>query len=146
MSSREYLDDPTIPDKAELLRRIPSHHFYFDENLGQVRPSSAAFDDPDGSPMSVILAEVLSQSGRALETTLAGHEGFALASITAGLARECGQGIAREPLPDEPAHAVVFGKKTKGVRKRLARAALWVVSPQGLPSPYKLFLLHRTQV
>jgi hypothetical protein len=56
MAVDDYSDDPSIPDDAELWRRIPPWHFVDDENLRQIRPSSAAFeDDPDGSPMSVIL-------------------------------------------------------------------------------------------
>ena len=51
-------DDPTIPDLAELWRRIPPWHLVKDDNLGRVRPSSAAFDNhPNGSPMSVLLAQ-----------------------------------------------------------------------------------------
>ena len=30
---------------------------------------------------------------------------------------------------NEPAHAEVFGKKTDSVRKRFARAAVWVIPP-----------------
>ena len=126
-------DDPTIPDQAELWRRIPPWHFVRDENLGRVRPSSAAFDNhPNGSPMSILLAEEVTAAGRGPDTALSGHERFALASITAGLARDCGQGIAREPLPDEPAHGVVFGEKTKRTKKRLATGAQWVVPPPPL--------------
>lgn len=125
-----YSDDLTIPDEARLLRRIPPRHFVKDENSDQVRPSSAAFDNhPNGSPMSVILADILSQTSRGPEAALAGYEGFALASITAGLARECGQGIAREPFPDEPAHAVVFGEKPKRVQRKLAKGSQWIVPP-----------------
>jgi hypothetical protein len=52
-----YIDDPTISDETELWRRIPPWHFFHDENLGRIRPSSAAFENhPDGSPMSVLLA------------------------------------------------------------------------------------------
>lgn len=130
MGTDEYRDDPTISDDTQLLRRIPHWHFIEDKNLGQIRPSSAAFDNHlNGSPMSVILADVLTQTGRTPEAILAGHEGFALAAITAGRARECGQGVAREPLPDEPAHAVVFGEKSKRVRRKLAEEARWVVPP-----------------
>lgn len=125
-----YRDDPAIPDEAQLFRRIPPWHFIRDENVGKTRPSSAAFEDhPNGSPMSVILADTLAETGRIPETILAGHEGFALVTFSVELARECGQGVARDPLPDEPAHAVVFGKKTQGVKKKLARGASWVVKP-----------------
>ena len=133
MENGGYRDDPTILDEAELWRRVPSWHFVQDENLGQIRPSKAAFDNhPNGSPMSVVLAHVVAETGRGPDAVLAGHKGFALAAITAGLARECQQGVAREPLPNEPAHAVVFGKKTNGVKKRLARGARWVVPPPDL--------------
>jgi hypothetical protein len=124
--TNDYQDDPTIPDDADLWRRIPRWHLVNDESIGQIRPSSAAFEDhPDGSPMSVVLGA----ESRGAESVLAGYPGFALASIKAGLARECQQGVARDPLPEEPAHAVVFGHKTKSVRKRLAREATWVVAP-----------------
>jgi hypothetical protein len=71
--------------------------------------------------MSIILADILAQTGRDPAATLVGHEEFALALITAGLARECGQGITREPLLDEPAHAIVFGEKPKRVQRKLAK-------------------------
>ena len=79
--------------------------------------------------MSVILADVLGETGRIPEAVLVGHEGFALATFSVRLARECGQGVACDPLLDEPAHAVVFGKKTQGVKRKLARGASWVVAP-----------------
>src|SRR5437870_136262 len=90
-------DDPSIPDSEDLWRRIPPRHFIADENRGVIRPSSAAFeDDDDGSPMSVYLASDTPSPGAAL----VGHAGFALAAITARLARECKQGIVRDPQPD----------------------------------------------
>jgi hypothetical protein len=65
-----YPDDPTIPDEADLLRRIPPRHFYLDQNLGRIRPSSAAFeDDDDEDPMSVYLSTVLKAENRAIHGT-----------------------------------------------------------------------------
>jgi hypothetical protein len=129
MENGKYKDDSTIPDSVELLRRIPPRHFSSDES-GQVRPSSAAFEDhPDGSPMSVILADILAATGRNSIEVLVGLTGFALASITVGVVRENGQGVMRDPTPDEPAHALVFGKKTHSIRKKLARSARWVIPP-----------------
>jgi hypothetical protein len=126
MAFDDYTDDPTIPDDAELWRRIPPWHFVDDANLGQIRPSSAAFeDDPSGSPMSVILG---GEAGD-LQRALAGHEGFALVSITAALARGLGLGVARDPRPDEPAHAVVFGRKNKRISRRLAMGSRWIIPP-----------------
>ena len=125
-----YTDDPTIHDDAALWRRIPPGHIVPDDNLGGVRPSSAAFKDhPDGSPMSVLLAEIVTETGRGAREVLAGHEGYGLSTFSAGLARECAQGIARMALADEPAHAEVFGKKTHSVRKKLVRGSEWVLPP-----------------
>lgn len=130
MADAGYADDFTISNEAELRRRVSPRHFVKDENLGMVRPSSAAFDDhPDGSPMSVYLADMLDEMGRDPDAVLACHTGYALASITAGLAREYQQGVARDPLPEDPAHAVVFGKKTRPVRRALALGSHWVIPP-----------------
>ena len=125
-----YTDDPTVRDDADLWRRIPPWHFVADDNVDGVRPSSAAFEDhPDGSPMSVLLAEIVAETGRRPVDVLAAHGGYGLAAITAGLARESGQGVARKPRRDEPAHAEVFGKKPKSVRKKLAKGSEWVLPP-----------------
>jgi hypothetical protein len=122
-----YDDDPTIPDETILWRRIPPRWFHRDESLGRLRPAKAAFDDdPDGSPMSVVIAD----ESRGQAAVLAGHEGYGLAAFTAHLARECRLRIARAPTDDEPAHAVVVGRKTDSVRRRLARGSDWVVLPE----------------
>jgi len=132
MPSAGYADDPTIPDSSELWRRIAPEQIVSDENLGGLRPSSAAFDNhPNGSPMSVCLADVLADLGRGPSTVMVGHNDFSLAAITAGLARECNQGVARDPLPEEPAHGSVIGKKIYAVRKKLASRCRWVIEPQG---------------
>ena len=128
MPSAVYNDDPTIPNDAHLWRRIPKHHFVYDENIDEWRPSSAAFeDDTDGSPMSVFLATILQERGEDANAILVGHEDFAVASITAGLARSRSQMIVRDPLPESPAHALVVGNKTYSVRKEFAKKCEWVV-------------------
>lgn len=124
-----YEDDATIVDAAQLWRRIPPQHIVPDEHGGS-RISSAAFcDHPGGSPMSVVLGDDLLAAGREPSSVIVGHDGFGLASVTAQLARSLNQGIARSPLPDEPAHAEVFGNKTTSVRRRFARAAVWIIKP-----------------
>jgi hypothetical protein len=130
MAHDQLTDDPSIADEAHLWRRVPPRHFIFDANLGRFRPSKASFyDDEDGSPMSVVLADLVLASGRGPLHILTGHEGFALASITAGLARSKKQGVARDPQPDESAHALVFGKKTASVSRALAKGSVWVTEP-----------------
>lgn len=83
--------------------------------------------------MSVILEELFLAAGRSPSAALARHEGYGLAAITAGLARACGQGIARDLTPEEPAHAVVFGPKPKSVQRRLAKASVWILPPPRSP-------------
>ena len=130
MAQQEFTDDTSIADEAELWRRIPPWHVVFDANVGRNRPSKAAFEnDKDGSPMSVVLADIVRQSGRTAQHIVAGHDRFALAAFTAGLARSKQQGIARDSVPDEPAHALVFGKKTDSVSRTLAKGSKWVIEP-----------------
>ena len=128
----DYTDDPTILNDADLWRRIHPDHIVPDNSLEDVRISSAAFKDhPDGSPMSVLLADVVSETGREPADALAGYGDYAMAAFTAGLARECAQGVARQPFDDEPAHAVVFGDKPRRVRKELSSGSRWVIFPSG---------------
>ena len=77
--------------------------------------------------MSIVLGDELEAVGRAPATVLEGHEGFALAAITAGIARDNRQAVVRDPLPQEPAHGLVVGQKTKRARSNMAKAAKWVI-------------------
>jgi hypothetical protein len=134
-------DDPTIENSDALWRRIPPFMVVPDQNLGISRPSSQAFKDhPDGSAMSVELASVLKLHGLGQEHVLAGpqHAGFGIAAVTAGLARECRQGIVRKPTPDNPAHAEVFGDKPKSVSRRFAREAQWIAYPDAARTALKV--------
>jgi hypothetical protein len=132
MAGPALVDDPAITNDESLWRRIHPDWVVPDQNRGGVRVSSAAFDDShDGSPLSVLLAGVVRATGRGPENVLVGFLGYALASITAGDARTCGQGVAPTPRSDEPAHASVFGPKTKPIKRQLAKAARWVITPEG---------------
>ena len=131
MADHSYADDPTISDDAALWRRIHPSWIVEDENRSGVRVSSAAFDDSsDGSPMSVLLEAVVRETDRGVEGILSGFSSHGLASFTAGCARGCNQGVARDPLPDEPAHAFVFGPKSKSNKRCLARRAVLIVQPE----------------
>lgn len=130
MPGPPYQDDPTIADAAELLRRIPPHHFVIDpKRPGGIRAASAAFDDDAAGPMSVYLAEVLTSRGLTYERVLHGHPGYALASFPAKAARECNQVVVRHPGPGDPAHALVCNPKPKGVQRALEKASRWAVAP-----------------
>lgn len=79
--------------------------------------------------MSVVLGDDVRAVGRDPGSVLIGHAGFALAALTAGQVRNDGQRVVRDPLPDEPAHALVVGVKPQGARRRWAKSAHWVVAP-----------------
>lgn len=130
MPDPSLVDDPAIGDTAVLWRRIHPAWIIMDDNAGQMRVSSAAFDDSsDGSPLSVLLADVVIQTNRNAQDIVAKYEGYALAAIDAGLVRKNGQGVAATPEPDEPAHGSVFGSKTKANKRGMAKAAVWVIKP-----------------
>jgi hypothetical protein len=121
-------DDPSIPNEATLWRRVPDRHFVTDAS-GSIRPSSAAFDDdPDGDPMSTVLA----RPDRDPFPVLLGNGGWALAAINVGLIRELGWIVERRPEPEEPDHVVVVGNKTQGQRKRVARECGWAIPPPSM--------------
>jgi hypothetical protein len=130
----ESFDDPSIPIEATLWRRIPEDWVKFDDSLKRLRPQSRAFDDspippPDGSPMSVDLADEAIESGMTPEAYLAEYPGFRLVSISAKLVRSLNLGIVRAPSEDNPFHAHVQGKKTGSIKDCLAKSAEWVPIP-----------------
>lgn len=130
MESETYSDDSTVSNDDGLLRRVPKAWFVLDENLGRVRPSSAAFsNDKTGSPMSVAIESAVIADGRKPVDVLQGKANFALVRITAGFARQHQQGIQRDPIEVEPAHALVFGEKTRPVKDAFAMNCEWAVPP-----------------
>ena len=82
--------------------------------------------------MSVIIGSDVLAAGRAPDSILVGHVGYGLAAITVGLVESMGLVVERDPLDDEPAHAVVKGEKTRPMSRRMAKAARWVVLPPSL--------------
>lgn len=125
-----YVDDRSIGNEAPLWRRIAPDQVIYDDNLGRHRPTSDAFQNHrNGSPMSVVLGQEVLDADRTAESVLTGHDGFGLVSFAAGLAREKKQGVMRKPLPEEPAHAEVFGEKPKSVQRALAKGSEWIVPP-----------------
>lgn len=122
------VDDASIPDEALLLRRVPLNPqgVILDKN-GPVRwrPSSLAFKD---AQMSAFLANEAS-----VDQIMHGYPNFALAAITAKLARDHGQMIVRRPT-DIPGHVEVIGHKSHSVLAQFAKEAIWVRPP---PEDYR---------
>ena len=129
--SLRYKDDSSILDDAELWRRVPSWHIIEDDNQGGKRISSAAFTDhSNGTPMSVFLGDDVRAAGRSPDSLIDGHIDFCLASVTAGFVRSLRQIVLRRPLPEEPTHAEVAGKKNKSIQRKLAKSATWIIAPE----------------
>lgn len=108
-------DDPRIPDAAVIWRRISPAQIVPDGDGERI--SSAAFSDSSDSPMSATL-----EAGRTYREALADYQGFGLAELTVRQVRSLGEAydVVRDPQPDDPHHVLVKGKKTTGVRKKLA--------------------------
>ena len=124
--SRIYEDDPSILSDERLFRRIPRTWINWDEH-GTPSISSAAFKDEE---LSVNIESVLARNGHQPEDSLRKYPGYGLAAITAAHARSLNQAVAYDPLPDEPAHGIVYGyKKRGGVYSRLCDGAHWVITP-----------------
>ena len=131
MDEPPFVDDITVLDSAELWRRIIPDWVVPDDNRGCKRVSSAAFSDsPDGSPLSMLLAETVFSTGRTAQDVLSRFPECSLAALQAGDVRAQRQVVSHTPIvEDEPAHVFVAGSKTRAVRRALARAARWVIGP-----------------
>jgi len=124
-------EDSGFSSDTELWRRIPPDKYTFDDNLGRLRPKSYAFTDSDDSPMSVTVAEFYLNSGLTLEDYFDRfkEDRYGLASITVGLIKELNLELELDRHDDDPGHAVVIGKKSRGIRRRMAEESVWVVKP-----------------
>lgn len=119
-------NDPTIPAAERLFRRIPTTWIDWDDQ-GNAAISSAAFKDEE---LSVTLESAMARDGRPPADAIRQYPNYGLAAITAGHARSLNQAVARDPLPEEPAHGVVYGQKKRGgVGGKLRDGAEWVVRP-----------------
>jgi len=126
-------DDASVEDGDELWRRIHPTQVLYDKNLGKWRPTSNAFrDSSSGHSLSVYLARLVLSSGRTAESIIESWPQYSLASLTAGVVRADGLAVRLEldpAHPEEEAHAVIVGKKSRPVSQRLAAASTWVVPP-----------------
>ena len=127
MSERQFEDDRSIPNDAILFRRIPPN-WLADGEGGRKRVSSAAYKHFE---LSVLIELLMRVAGRSAGDGLRGYPDHYLVSITAGLARELNQIVAKDTCPpNDPAHGLVIGKKTDSIANRLARQSAWVIPPE----------------
>jgi hypothetical protein len=116
------VDDGSIADDADLLRRVRPDQVIDDQNLGARRPSSAAFKDPE---MSVDAETILQQRGLDWTFSLRNHSGYSLARFKARAARAKALAVVHKPEQHNPAHTEVIGKKTQGAANHLVAASSW---------------------
>lgn len=126
-------DDESVASACRLFRRITEHHVApAAEQPGGLRISSAAFQPAsDGSGISISIEDRMIELGIRPSDLIADYEDVLLAFVTAGVAREHGKGVVRDPVDEDLAHGNLTGPDTGGIRKRLARAAQWEIGPGG---------------
>lgn len=102
------------------MRRVRIDEIITDED-GTPRPSSQAFkqDGPDGD-VSVYLAS---------ETTPAritqDYPGTYVAEVDVGTIRAQGLDVERDPVPGEPGHCNITGRKSRSRARAIARSYRW---------------------
>lgn len=111
-------------DQRVFYRRIHSTQFTKDKNTGLWRFSSAAFRDPS---LSCDDSQILKQHGLDYNFCLKGFLEFSLAAMPAQLVLDMGQRIVPDPLPNNPAHTLIMGKKSQSIATRLCAISTTVV-------------------
>lgn len=101
----ERQDDPTIGKSERLWRRI--HPFQINWNANPPIVSTGAFNTSDGLSVSIA-------SETTLEALTQSHPEDSVVEFEAGFARSLGCLIFRDPTEEDPAHALVWGPKSRG--------------------------------
>jgi len=127
MSEEELRDDPSIPDVEPLYHSIhESQHNKLDGTV-----TSAAFISSSNPDTSVDLSSLCGP-----EETLARHPGHVgVAQLAAEEVRRVTIGVARDPIEDNPAHALIIRDHTrtpgkwKVAARHMARECTWAIAP-----------------
>lgn len=117
-------DDGSIWDSWSLLRRVHPTQIVRDDNSGNSRVSSGVFRDLE---MSVDAEELWEAHGRDWRASLDGYDGYSLVRFAAVVPRSMGLPVIHSPLPDNPAHTEVHGKKTGSMRDKFVASSTWVL-------------------
>jgi hypothetical protein len=100
-------DDPTINDSERLWRRVHPNQIRTHTETGEPDVSSAVFSTREA--VSVAIAEETN-----LTAFLRDYPQHSVIEFTAGAARAANCTIVRDPLPDDPAHALICGSRSHG--------------------------------
>lgn len=118
------LDDPTVSNDERLWRRVGPSQIITNPETGESRPSSAVFRSTN--EISVARASLTTPAA-----TLENYPKHSLVEFEARVARLAGCIVVCDPLPDDRAHALVYGsgangRLTKTQAKKIAGQARWV--------------------
>ena len=109
-----------LADDLIVLRRVPVAEITTDSH-GAPRPVSSAFRQggPDGD-VSVYLASETTPEfiARLYPRTL-------IAQLTVAQVRHQGRGVLRDPIPGDPGHCNIVGRKTRAITRNLAELSVW---------------------
>lgn len=103
----ERQDDRSIGNNERLWRRVHPTQIDFDNETGEPRVSSGVFSTSDGLSVSIA-------SETTIETLLRNYPEHSVVEFEVGVARSVGCVVVRDPTRDDPAHALVWGPKSRG--------------------------------
>ena len=117
-----------LPDDG-IIRRISLEHVIFDEKIGGLRISSAAFKPSSGhnGGMSIDLQRQIEESGRDARIYVTTPRWTGSILFKANQLRSEEFLIGYDPQTDNPYHGQVWGSFTKGKVKRLRGLCDWFV-------------------
>ena len=120
------MDDESIADVDGLLRRVPNwpNMTIRCQQTGQLRATSACFKDR-ATEKELLQANKTHQDAAKVE-------GFGLAKVEAGFVRNNlsqRQIINRDPIEDDPHHALIIGDKTNKDLSKISRNSVLLIEP-----------------
>ena len=120
--AEERADDSTIED-TEVLWRL-AHPSNIHIKNGTPRPQSVLFIDRDTGEMSVVISSMTT-----LDDFKKGFPEHSVVAVTAKDVRGLGYRVCRDPIPGNPAHAVIVPKMSRSNARKLAAKATLIHSP-----------------
>ena len=100
-------DDPSIGDEERLWRRVHPKQIDLSSETGEPEVSSGAFSTREELSIAI-------SSQTTLETFVFNYPEHSVVEFTAGAARVLGCSVVRDPLPNDPAHALLCGPRSRG--------------------------------
>ena len=127
-------DDPEILFDGYVVGRInPIAHVYTDENTGERRISTGAYNrtrEPRGG-MSIDLGQELEAAGKGLDAMI--EPGFGAVRIRVGDIRGLGLWVGSDPIiPENPYHGQVWNYYKKAPRDLHRLDKAWIVQLPGV--------------